>query len=183
VQREDLELARDDTLRMRAAEREANAIEHPRLDADAEPTQREEVLAQLGYRLELLRQATGDARRVEAQAACGLIERALGRSPDDECLALLLAELSLTELSAAALARQLAQRFFAQSGNQARWATLLRHAAALVGAQALAARLIVDRLADRRLARALAGEIIARLREGAPYGEAERAVLESKALH
>jgi hypothetical protein len=86
----------------------------------------------------------------------------------------------LTELAAVEPARELVQRFGTRPFAQVRWAELRRHAAALSSVEALAAALLADKLAPRAKARGLAEEILARLREGAPYAEAERAVLAAK---
>jgi hypothetical protein len=174
---EDLELARDDETRMRAAEREADALERAQPDLSQAPARREDVLAQLGYRLELMRAAAGDERRTQAKAARALLEGGLARDPGDEGLALMLAELLLTELGDAELARDIARRFGSRPGAQSRWTELRHHAAALLGVAALANALIADRVGDRNKARAIASDIVARLREGASYGEAERSVL------
>jgi hypothetical protein len=174
---EDLELARDDEGRMRAVEREADALERAQPDLGSEPLRREDVLAQLGYRLELMRAAGSEERRAQAQAARALLERAIQRAPGDEGLALMLVELLLTELGEAEPARDIAQRFGSRAGAQPHWVELRRHAAALLGVAALTQALIADRVADRNKARAIASEIIARLHEGASYSEAERSVL------
>lgn len=177
---EDLELARDDEARMQTAELEADALDHAEPDPSAGDLPREDVLAELGYLLERLRNASADERGARANAARTLLEHALARNGDDEGLALLLTELLLTELGAVEPARELVQRFGSRPFAQARWAELRRHAAALTSVEALAAAMSADRLAPRAKARTLAGEILARLREGAPYAEAERAVLTAK---
>ena len=174
---EDRELARADQARMRAADRDADALVRARPESGAEPTRREDVLARLGWELESIRQTAGEERRAHAEAARRVLEQALEREPEDEGLALMLAELLLTDLADAKAAREIVQRFGARPGAKARWALLRRQVAALSGAAVLADVLIVDRLADRRKARAVATRIVARLSEGAPYEEAEHVVL------
>jgi hypothetical protein len=175
---EDLELARDDEARMRELEQQAGGPELPMPDTLPDPGRREDLLAQLGYRLEQVRRASGEQRRAQAEGVRGLLERAVARSPDDEGLALLLAELLLTELRDGGPVSDLARRFAPLgSASRARWGLLRRHAAALAGVDALTDALLRDHAAERRKARAFAQAILAQWAEGAPYEQAERAVL------
>jgi hypothetical protein len=176
---EDLELARDDEARLQAAPRAAEALlsEPPAADVGA-PARREDVLAELGYRLELMQRAAGEPRKAEAQAARVLLERALQRDPEDEGLALLLAELLLSEHAEAAPARALVQRFAARPGANRGWPAIARHVAALTGVDALAHALVEHGMLDRRRARVVAHEIVAQMRDGTSYDRAERAALE-----
>jgi hypothetical protein len=176
---EDLELARDDEARLQAAPRAAEALlaEPPPAGAAA-PVRREDVLAELGYRLERMQRASGEPRKAEAQAARALLERRLERHPEDEGIALLLAELLLSELVEAEPARALAQSFAARPGANRGWPAIERHAAALTGVEALADALVKHGLLERRRARVVAHEILAQMRAGASYDRAERAALD-----
>jgi hypothetical protein len=179
---EDLELARADDVRMQAAERKADALERSQPEPNAWPAHREDVLAELGFRLEEIRRASVTDRPTAVQAARALLEHALERSPDDEGLALLLAELLLDDLSLDNLSvvepvRDLVRRFRSRPGAQPRWGALRRRVAAFDGVEALAKVLVEDGLVERRKAHAVAGDIVLRLRGGAPYLEAERAAL------
>jgi len=176
---EDLELARDDEARLQAAPRAAEALlsEPPAADAGAK-VRREDVLAELGYRLERMQRASGEPRKAEAQLARALLERGLERHPEDEGFALLLAELLLTELSDAEASRALAQVFAARPGANRRWPAIERHAAALTGVEPLADALIRHALVERRRARAVAQQILAQMHAGTSYDHAERTALE-----
>jgi hypothetical protein len=174
----DLELLRGDEARLAQAARDADALAAHAPGEDAAIAGREDVLAELAYRLELVSQATGDARRAQAQAARVLLQDALGQSPDDEGLALLLTELLLSELHEPEGARALIQRFATRAGANPGWAALERHAAALGSEQALAEVLARQGLLDRRRAREAAHDIVTRMREGQSFERAERGALD-----
>ncbi|MFI5307058.1 MAG: hypothetical protein ACHQ53_06895 [Polyangiales bacterium] len=175
---EDLELAVQDDARLAEVELTANALDQRGPDPADEPIRRQDVLAEIGQRLERAQKTPKEQRRAEIDVVRGLLERALARVPDDEGLAFLLAELWMTELGEGAKVGELARRF-AKSGSSApaRWALLCRHAAALAGAATLEKALIEDHVVERKNARDVAREIALRLAEGAPYEQAERAVV------
>lgn len=175
----DLELVRDDEERLALAAREADALASVGPPQGVFPAVREDVLAELGYRLELVARASGEPRRVQAQAARRLLEAALARDPDDEGLALLLTEFLLSEQGEPGPARALVQRFAERAGAHRNWAMFERHAAALTSAAALAEVLVRQGLTDRRYARTAAHEIAAQVQQGVSFERAERAVLEA----
>ena len=176
---EDLELARDDDLRVQAAEREADARERSRPTGDAPAGTRESVESELGYRLDLARRVPAGDRDAELLAARALLERALARTPEDEGLALLLGELLVSELHDPAPVTALAQRFATRPGARPRWVALRRHAAAITGEGALADRLVEDGVVARRNATPLAREILSRMQQGMNYEAAEHAAIEA----
>ena len=176
---DDLELAAQDDLRTATVEREASARDEAELAA-AEPPDvrsREDVLAQLAYRLERGDRSGEPERGVQLAAARGLLEAACAAQPGDEGLALLRAELVIAELhdpaAGRALAREGAQRF--EGG--ARWNALERRAAALQGQAALASALTSQRIARGRAASELARQILEQLAQGISQEDAERALL------
>ena len=175
---EDLALMRDDDARAQAAEREADALARAQPPANAPaPARRQDVLSELGFRLDLAHRASGAERDAQLNAARALLEGALAAAPEDEGLALLLSELLVSEIGDGAGAERLAHRFADGVGARPRWNLLRRNAAALEGAPRLSERLIADGLAERRDAPALAREIVSRMRSGMSYELAEHAVL------
>jgi hypothetical protein len=174
---EDLRLIRDDAERLRDAERQARALEQMRPGGVVDYADRESLLAQIGFRLQLLRESSGD-RGPTARELATVLTRALDLYPDDEGLALVLAELALGELNDGALAMELAEQHVARAGSDVRWRLYRRHAAALTSVEGLARALVDDGLIDGRRAGHVANEIIARLAEGATYVDAERKALQ-----
>jgi hypothetical protein len=175
---QDLALARDDEARLQAAGRDADALSAAQPEPATAASRREDVLAELGYRLELLQRADGEARAQQAQAARLLLEQALARDPDDEGMALLLSELLVAELRDPGSARAIVQRFAARPGASRSWPAIARHAAALTSEEALAQALVEQALIDRRHARVAAHEIVTEMRAGTSFERAERAALE-----
>jgi hypothetical protein len=176
---EDLELAEQDEARMRSAELEADAREQ--LDAvpasRPEPRAREDVLAELGYRLERASRVAGAERDAELAAARALLERSVAAQPDDEGLSSLLAELLVTELRDPAAARTALARFQRPGPAGQRVASLLRQAAAIEGEGALARELSAQQLVPRARAQSVARDVLTRVKAGASYLEAEQAAL------
>jgi hypothetical protein len=175
---QDLALAQGDEARVQAAGRDADALFSSRPEPGAPASRREDVLAELGYRLELLQRADGEARVEQSQEARALLEQTLARDPDDEGIALLLAELLVAEQHDAGSARAVVQRFAARPGASRSWQAIARHAAALTSEEALAQALVEQALIDRRHARVAAHEIVTEMRVGTSFERAERAALE-----
>lgn len=179
VRFEDLALVEQDDARMRSAELEADARDQTAaLPADrAEPHAREDVLAELGYRLERAHRLTGAERDVELLATRALLERACVAQPDDEGLAALLAELLVTELRDPVAARAALARFARPGPGGHRVAALVRQAAALEGERSLARELSAQKLTTNAKASQLARAILTRVQTGVSYVDAERTAL------
>jgi len=179
VRFEDLELAEQDDARMRAAELEADAREQldPVPSDHPEPRATEDVLAELGYRLERASRLSGAERDAELSAVRTLLEHAISAQPDDEGLAALLAELLVAELRDPAAARTALARFVRPGPGGQRVASLVRQAAAIEGEGALARELSAQQLVPRARAQGVAREVLARVRAGLSYPEAEQAAL------
>ena len=179
VRFEDLALAEQDEARLRAAELEADAREQ--LDAipasSPEPRAREDVLAELGYRLERASRLSGAQRDAELAAVRALLERTVAAQPDDEGLASLLAELLVTELRDPAAGRAALARFQRPGPGGQRVASLVRQAAAIEGEGALARELVSQQLVPRARAQSVARDVLARVKTGASYLDAEQAAL------
>ena len=174
---EDLELTQGDEARLRNADQLAKALAGTLPDGAAEAYETEDVLAEVGFQLGRMRETQGDEHRAHAVAARGVLERASARNPADDGLALLLVELLLTEFKEPRAAQALLARVAGEKTSAPRRAKLVRHAAALDGETALAAALVRDGLADRKRAHIYAGEIVARMREGGSFDQAEQMVL------
>jgi hypothetical protein len=174
---EDLELTQGDEARLRTADQVAVGLVRTLPDGAADAYQTEDVLAEVGFRLGRMRETQGDEHRAHAVAARGVLERACARSPADEGFALLLVELLLTEFKEPKAAQTLLARVADEKTSAPQRAKLGRHAAALDGEKALAAALVRDGLADRKHAHIYAGEVVARMREGDSFDNAEQRVL------
>jgi hypothetical protein len=179
---DDLELAAQDDVRTGGAEREADARERAELPVDAPPDvrSRQDVLAQLAYRLDRAERSTEPERGAQLAAARALLDAACAAQPDDEGLALLRAELPIAELNDAAEGRTLARAGAQRFETRARWHALERRAAALQGEAALASTLTAQRLARGRDATTFAREILERVKAGSSFEDAEREVLDLK---
>jgi hypothetical protein len=142
-----------------------------------EPRTREDLLAELGYRVERSSRLDGSERDAQVAAMRALLERAIATQPDDEGLAALLAELLVTELHDAGAARAVLARFARPGPGGSRVAMLVRQAAALEGEASLARELRSQDIVPRPAAQKVARSILERVRAGAGYVEAERTVL------
>jgi hypothetical protein len=174
---EDLQLSVADEKRARAAEQYATALEAMRPGPDVDLSQREGLMVQIGYRLDLLQHSGGGNRGALAQELSDLLERALALHPADEGLAYIQCELWLRELKRPTDALALAASFVDRSD---RFRALRREAAARVSVAALAVALTEDGLVDVKRAEVtdLARRIVKRLGDGEAYPAAERAVLQ-----
>ncbi|MDH5672738.1 MAG: hypothetical protein OEZ06_11350 [Myxococcales bacterium] len=177
VRWQDLELARDDELRLRDARREAEVVDRLTPLDEVDVNDREALLSAVGLRLERAAGAGGMIANTMFGEARTLLERGLTRFPEDQGLALLLTELLLQSKDSAARALELAERFAERPGAASSWKLRRRHAAAQLDEASLARHLVSDGLVSRGTARKVARAIREAMTQGQDYERAERRAL------